>query len=70
MDEILADLFPTLVYIGERLRRPASRLLVTGLDGLLAHALDTLPSEVGCPVMPLIDGSASSAVGLRGYIHG
>lgn len=70
LDEILADLFPTLVYIGERLERPASRLLVTGLNGLLARALDTLPREVGCPVMPLTDGTAPDAVGLRGYIHG
>ena len=70
LDEILADLFPTLVYIDERLKRPTSRLLVTGLDGLLAHALDTLPREVGCPVMSLTDGGAPDAVGLRGYVHG
>ena len=70
LEEILADLFPTLVYIGERLERPASRLLLTGLDGLLADAVDILPSEVGCPVTPLTDGAAPDAVGLRGYIHG
>ena len=70
LEEILADLFPTLVYIGERLERPASRLLLTGLDGLLPQALDTLPREVGCPVMPLTDSTAPDGVGLRGYIHG
>lgn len=71
--EILADLYPTLVYVEENLGRPAARLLLCGLGNLLEPAIAFLGRELGLPVEPLVAGEARgelSDVGLRGYIHG
>ncbi len=71
--EILADLYPTLVYVEENLGRPAVRLLLCGLGNLLEPALEFLPRELGLPVEPLVASEAGgglSDTGLQGYTHG
>ena len=71
--EILADLYPTLVYVEENLGRPATRLLLCGLGNLLEPALEFLPRELGLPVEPLVGGESGDRLrdaGLQGYIHG
>ena len=71
--EILADLFPTLVYIDENLGADTSLLRVAGPDELLGPALERLPGELGIPVEPLLELERSSdtcEAGLLGYVHG
>ena len=71
--EILADLFPTLVYIDENLGASTSLLRVAGPSELLGPALERLPGELGIPVEPLLEqepaGDTCDA-GLLGYVHG
>ena len=68
--EVLADLFPTLVYVEENLGSPVSRLLACGFEGSLETALEILPRETGCRVEPLTPNGQPGGAGLRGYIHG
>ena len=73
VDEVLADLFPTIVYIEENLRTPVSRLLLCGFGDLLEPALEIIRSEVQVSVESLLgaDGRGESlASGLLGYVHG
>lgn len=73
VDEILADLFPTIVYIGENLRTPVWRLLLCGFGDLLQPATEIMQSEVQVPVETLSGASrdgASMGAGLLGYVHG
>ncbi len=70
--EILADLFPTIVYIEENLRAPVSRLLLCGFGELLAPALAILQSEVQVSAESLLDEDAAEdswGAGLLGYLH-
>ena len=70
--EILADLFPTIVYIEENLRAPVSRLLLCGFGELLAPALAILQSEVQVSAESLLDEDAAGdswGAGLLGYLH-
>lgn len=72
LQSIVADLYPTLVYIEENLGRPAECVLVCGLGELTGAALASLPSELSCRVEPLLDNEGDhpfSEAGLRGYIH-
>lgn len=71
--EILADLFPTIVYIEENLRTPVSRLLLCGFGELLGPALEIMRSELQTSVESLLDSSSGGealAPGLLGYVHG
>lgn len=71
--EILADLFPTIVYVEENLRAPVSRLLLCGFGELLGPALAIMRSELQIPVESLLDENGdgeSPAPGLLGYVHG
>ena len=69
--EVLADLFPTLVYVEENLGSPVSRLLACGFEGSLSKPRsEILPRETGCRVEPLTPSGQPGGAGLRGYIHG
>lgn len=71
--EILADLFPTLVYIDENLGASTSLLRVAGPSELLGPALERLPGELGVPVEPLLEQEPAGdtcEAGLLGYVHG
>ena len=71
--EVLADVFPTLVYIEENLGSTVARLLVVGFGEMQSTLLAALPQELGSPVEPLLGQQAAGAscgAGLMGYVHG
>ena len=71
--EVLADVFPTLVYIEENLGSTVARLLVVGFGEMQSSLLAALPQELGSPVEPLLGQQAAGAscgAGLVGYVHG
>lgn len=71
--EVLADVFPTLVYIEENIGRTVERLLVAGFGEIQAALVEALPAESGSPARPLLEpqfASAGCGAGLMGYVHG
>ena len=64
--EVLADLFPTLVYVEENLGSPVSRLLACGFEGSLETALEILPRETGCRVELLTPNGQPGGAGTAG----
>lgn len=52
LDDMLADLYPTLVFVADNLGAPVSRLSLCGFGELLEPALDRFPAELGCEVEP------------------
>lgn len=69
--DILADLFPTFVFVGDSLGLPVTKLALCGFGPLLNDALSLWPQELGCEVEPL--RSTSGAVeghdaGIWGYL--
>lgn len=71
--EVLADVFPTLVYIEENLGRAVEHLLVAGFGEIQAALVEALPGESGSPARPLLGpqlAAASCGAGLMGYVHG
>ncbi len=67
LQEILADLLPTLTYIEDTLSEPATNLLVCGPGEMLESILQILPDRIGIPVEPLLAGNTSA--GIQGYLH-
>ncbi len=61
--DMLADIFPTQVYIADNLGSPVDKLILCGFGELLAPALERFPYELGCDVEPL--RSAEGPVGRR-----
>ena len=73
VQEVLADVFPTLVYIEENLGRAVEHLLVAGFGEIQPALVEALPDEAGSPARPLLGhplASASCGAGLMGYVHG
>lgn len=70
MHEILADLYPTLVYLRETYGRSVQRLLLSMPEELRKSAVTLLPQHIECPVEPLLDGDAPGSAGLQGYVRG
>lgn len=70
--EIERDLFPTLVYLEERLGASAARVQLSGPPRLVQQALQELPAAIGIETAPLADPEAarSCCAGLLGYVHG
>lgn len=70
--DILADLFPTFVFVGDSLGTPVTKLALCGFGTLLNDALVVWPSELGCEVEPLrasfgaVDGHDA---GIWGYLR-
>lgn len=73
VQEVLADVFPTLVYIEENLGRAVEHLLVAGFGEIQPALVEALPDEAGSPARPLLGhplAGASCGTGLMGYVHG
>ena len=71
LDEMIADLYPTFVFIADNLQRPVTRLILSGFDDLLESALARFPGELGCEVEPLrsADGIVRARdAGIEGYL--
>ena len=71
LDEMIADLYPTFVFIADNLRRPVTKLILSGFDGLLDSALARLPGELDCEVEPLRSGQAvvgARDAGIEGFL--
>jgi type IV pilus assembly protein PilM len=71
LHDILADLFPTFVFVGDSLGSPVTKLALCGFGPLLNDALTLWPHELGCEVEPL--RSSSGAIeghdaGIWGYL--
>lgn len=52
LDDMLTDLYPTLVFVADNLGAPVSKLSLCSFGELLQPALDRFPSELGCEVEP------------------
>ena len=68
---MIADLYPTFVFIADNLRRPVTKLILSGFDGLLDSALARLPGELDCEVEPLRSGQAvvgARDAGIEGFL--
>jgi len=71
INEIITDLYPTLVFTRENLRLRSNQILLAGFDDLAPTALEMLPSELGCEVGLLrsSEGAVGSAdAGIWGYL--
>jgi type IV pilus assembly protein PilM len=69
--DIAADLYPTMVFVADRLGTAVRRVLLCGFGDLLAPALEFLPGDLGCPVEPLRSAQgivAPAEAGLWGYV--
>jgi type IV pilus assembly protein PilM len=70
--EIVADLYPTFVYIEDNLGAKAEKLLLAGFGGMAAEAQDQFARELHIPV-DLVRASAGVAsennLGLLGYLQ-
>jgi len=51
--DMVADLYPTFVFIEDNLGASVSKMVICGFDELLEPALEFLPAELGCTVEPL-----------------
>ena len=71
--EIVSDLFPTLVYMEENLGKAAAQVRLGAPRSLFGPASETLASEIGPIVGPLVPAERPDRycnAGLMGYIHG
>jgi hypothetical protein len=50
LEDMLADLYPTLVFVADNLGARVDRLALCGFGDLLNPALQRFPRELGCPV--------------------
>jgi hypothetical protein len=50
LDDMLADLYPTLVFVADNLGAPVDRLALCGFGELLSPALQRFPGELDCAV--------------------
>lgn len=71
LDDMLADIYPTHVFIADSLGQSVDRLVLCGFDALLAPALARFPKELDCPVESLKAGERSvgrTDAGIWGYL--
>ena len=55
LDELIEDLYPTLVFIADNFQSPVEKLVLGGFDNLIERALTRFPDELSCEVEPLKD---------------
>jgi len=55
LDELIEDLYPTLVFIADNFQSPVEKLVLSGFDSLIERALTRFPGELSCEVEPLKD---------------
>ena len=53
MDDMIADLYPTRVFVEDQLEARVERVALAGFGELLPEALERLPQEMDCTVAPL-----------------
>ena len=53
LQDLISDLYPTLVFIADNLGAPAQRVAMAGFGELLEPAIRELPGELGCEIVPL-----------------
>jgi len=53
LQDLISDLYPTLVFIADTLGEPARKIVMAGFGDLLEPALEQLPRELGCEMEPL-----------------
>ena len=71
LDDMLADLYPTLVFVADNLGAPVQRLELAGFGDLLGPALDLFSRELGCAVEPLRSPAGPAGpreAGIWGYL--
>jgi type IV pilus assembly protein PilM len=72
LDDMLADLYPTLVFIADNLGAKVDRLALCGFGELLTPALQRFPRELGCPVEVIRSPEGPMAArecGIWGYLQ-
>lgn len=71
LDEMLADIYPTQVFISDTLGQSVDRLVLCGFGDLLTPALARFPKELECSVETLKSGERSverTDAGIWGYL--
>ena len=72
LDDMLADLYPTSVYVEEKVGGKVDRLVLAGFGDLLSAALERFPNELSVPAEPLRTPSGASVgpreAGIWGYL--
>lgn len=63
LTDMLADIFPTQVFVSDSLGQPVDQLVLCGFGEYLAPALERFPKELGCAAKPL--ESSAGPVGRR-----
>ena len=63
LNEMLADIFPTQVFVSDSLAQAVDQLVLCGFGEYLAPALERFPKELSCPAKPL--ESSQGPVGRR-----
>lgn len=63
LDDMLADIFPTQVFVSDSLGQAVDQLALCGFGEYLAPALERFPKELGCAAKPL--ESSEGPVGRR-----
>ncbi len=72
LDDMLADLYPTLVFVADNLDAQVDRLALCGFGELLPAALQRFPAELGCSVEAVRSPKGPTAAresGIWGYLH-
>ena len=63
LNDMLADIFPTQVFVSDSLGQPVDQLVLCGFGEYLVPALERFPKELGCAAKPL--ESSQGPVGRR-----
>jgi hypothetical protein len=50
LDDVLGDLYPTVVFVNDEFGTPVSKLILCGFEEALATATFRFPKELGCEV--------------------
>jgi len=72
MDDMIADLYPTRVFVEDQLEARVGRVALAGFGDLLPEALERLPREMDCSVAPLEAGGGAVGprdAGIWGYLE-
>lgn len=72
LPELVADLYPTFVYIEDHLGAPVAKLLLAGFGEGLHPAIDCFSHELGCRVEALQSANGvvgAEDAGIQGYLH-
>jgi hypothetical protein len=71
IEDMLADIFPTQVFVADTIGQSVDRLVLCGFGDLLAPALIRFPKELGCPAESLKSDQGAVGrgdAGILGYL--